>query len=345
MTRALGAAVPVEVWQRRLKLLQEAGCNAIRCSHNPPAPEFLDLCDRMGFLVMDEAFDEWSGGKNKWLVGHDVGKAGNDGYHSDFEQWADTDIHDMVVRDRNHPSIILWSIGNEIDYNNDPFPPNSPALPPIAARLIKDVKAVDTTRPVTAACAFPATNLFKKLLDVEGYNYMEKLYAGDHAANPARAIFGSENSHTLAAWQAVAQNDYIAGQFLWTGIDYLGEAGVWPSHANEAGLLDLAGFPKPQYYFRKSLWTDEPMVYLATAAPAGRGRAKSGAPAPAIFCYTNCDRVELFHDGNSLGSKPQTAEHLILWPLDFTSGVLKAVGTKGDKQVTFDLRRREPRPG
>ena len=336
---ALGAAVPVEVWQRRLKLLQQAGCNAIRCSHNPPAPEFLDLCDRMGFLVMDEAFDEWSGGKNKWLVGHDVGKAGNDGYHSDFEQWADIDIHDMVVRDRNHPSIILWSIGNEIDYNNDPFPPNSPALPPIATRLIKDVKAVDTTRPVTAACEFPATNLFKKLLDVEGYNYMEKLYAGDHAANPARAIFGSENSHTLAAWQAVAQNDYIAGQFLWTGIDYLGEAGVWPSHANEAGLLDLAGFPKPQYYFRKSLWTDEPMVYLATAAPAGRGRAKSGAAAPAIFCYTNCDRVELFHDGNSLGSKPQTAEHLILWPLDFTSGVLKAVGNKGGKQVTFDLKK------
>ena len=132
---ALGAAVPVEVWQRRLKLLQEAGCNAIRCSHNPPAPEFLDLCDRMGFLVMDEAFDEWTGGKNKWLVGHDVGKAGNDGYHSDFEQWADIDIHDMVVRDRNHPSIILWSIGNEIDYNNDPFPPNSPALPPIARTL------------------------------------------------------------------------------------------------------------------------------------------------------------------------------------------------------------------
>jgi beta-galactosidase len=167
---ALGAAVPVEVWQRRLKLLQEAGCNAIRCSHNPPAPEFLDLCDRMGFLVMDEAFDEWARGKHKWLVGHNVGQPGTDGYHSDFDQWSDIDIRDMVVRDRNHPSIILWSIGNEIDYNNDPYPPNSPALPPIAKRLIKDVKTVDTTRPVTAACAFPATNLFKRLLDVEGYN-------------------------------------------------------------------------------------------------------------------------------------------------------------------------------
>ena len=130
---ALGAAVPIQVWERRLKLLKDAGCNAIRCSHNPPAPEFLDLCDRMGFLVMDEAFDEWTQGKKKWIVGHNVGTAGFDGYHSDFDKWADIDIHDMVVRDRNHPSIILWSIGNEIDYQNDPYPPDSPELPPIAA--------------------------------------------------------------------------------------------------------------------------------------------------------------------------------------------------------------------
>ena len=128
----LGAAVPIQVWQRRLKLLKEAGCNAIRCSHNPPAPEFLDLCDRMGFFVMDEAFDEWTGGKKKWIVGHNVGQPGADGYHSDFDKWADIDIRDMVLRDRNHPAIIMWSIGNEIDYTNDPWPPNSEALPPIA---------------------------------------------------------------------------------------------------------------------------------------------------------------------------------------------------------------------
>ena len=230
--------------KRRLKLLQDAGCNAIRTSHNPPAPEFLDLCDRMGFLVMDEAFDEWTEGKKKWIVGHNVGQPGTDGYHSDFDKWADIDIREMVLRDRNHPSIIMWSIGNEIDYQNDPFPPNSTVLPPVAQRLIEDVKAVDTTRPVTAACAFPATNLFKKLLDIEGYNYMEQLYPGDHAANPSRVMYGSENHHTLAAWQAVEQNDYIAGQFLWTGIDYLGEAGIWPSHGSGAGLINLAGFPK-----------------------------------------------------------------------------------------------------
>jgi len=335
---ALGAAVPIQVWKRRLKLLKDAGCNAIRCSHNPPDPEFLDLCDQMGFLVIDEAFDEWSGAKKKWIVGRNVGQPGKDGYHSDFEKWADIDIRDMVLRDRNHPSIIMWSIGNEIDYTNDPFPPKSPALIPIAERLIKDVKAVDTTRPVTAACAFPATNLFKKLLDVEGYNYMERLYAGDHAAQPNRVIYGSENNHSLAAWQAVASNDYIPGQFLWTGIDFLGEAGVWPSHGSGAGLLDLAGFPKPQYYFRKSLWSDVPMVYLSTGGVGGRG-GKGGADGKAITCITNCDSVELFHDGQSLGSKPHVFGETLSWPVSFTSGVLKAVGRKGFATVTFELKK------
>ena len=336
---ALGAAVPFPVWARRLALLKEGGVNAIRCSHNPPAPEFLDLCDRMGFLVMDEAFDEWSGGKNKWLVGHNIGKPGKDGYHSDFDAWADIDIHDMVLRDRNHPSIIMWSIGNEIDYNNDPFPPNSPELPPIAERLIRDFKALDATRPVTAACAFPATNLFKELLDVEGYNYMEKLYAADHAAHPGRIIYGSENGAGLNNWLAVANNDFIAGQFLWTGIDYLGEAGVWPSHASGAGLLNLAGFPKNQYYFQQSLWTDAPMVYLSTTGLNARGNA---APAAGeISCFTNCDTVELFQDGQSLGAKDHKPGEITTWPVDFT-GTLKAVGKKGTATATFELKKAGP---
>ena len=338
---ALGAAVPIKVWKIRLMLLKEVGCNAIRCSHNPPAPEFLDLCDRIGFLLMDEAFDEWTGGKKKWVIGHNVGEPGTDGYHSDFEKWADIDIRDMVLRDRNHPCVIMWSIGNEIDYNNDPFPPNSPELPPIAERLIKDVKAVDTTRPVTAACAFPATNLFKKLLDIEGYNYMEQLYPGDHAANPTRVIYGSENFHSFAAWQAVAQNDFIAGQFLWTGIDYLGEAGVWPSHANGAGLLNLAGFPKNQYYFRKSLWTDAPMVYLSTRGAGGGRRQGRLAIEPTIYCFTNCDRVELFHDGQSLGSKSHAPGEVLTWQFNLTSGVLKAIGKKGAAEAAFELRKAE----
>jgi hypothetical protein len=274
-------------------------------------------------------------------VGHDVGVPGTDGYHSDFDKWADIDIRDMVVRDRNHPSIIMWSIGNEIDYRNDPFPPNSPALPPVAERLIKDVKAVDTTRPVTAACAFPATNLYKTLLDIEGYNYMERLYEGDHAANPTRVLFGSENNHAIAAWQAVTQNDFIAGQFLWTGIDYLGEAGVWPSHGSNAGLLDLAGFPKNQYYFRKSLWTDAPMVQLSTSGLARRRGATGPAEAvgPTIFCFTNCDSVELFHDGQSLGSKPHAPGEIMRWPVNFTSGTLAAAGKKGSATTKYELKK------
>ncbi len=334
---ALGVAVPMHVWESRLKLLKDGGCNAIRCSHNPPAPGFLDLCDRMGFLVMDEAFDEWTKGKHKWIVGHNAGKPGTDGYHSDFEQWADRDIEDMVRRDRNHPSIIMWSIGNEIDYQNDPFPPNSPELPPIAQRLIKDVKSVDTTRPVTAACAFPATNLYKQFLDIEGYNYMERLYAGDHAAHPERVIYGSENFHTVQAWQAVADNEFIAGQFLWTGIDYLGEAGVWPSHGSGAGLINLAGFPKNLYYLRKSLWSDAPMVYLSTSGFGGRRGMPQGGGRQ-IWCYTNCESVELFQDGKSLGAKTHGAGEVLRWPAELT-GEMKAVGKKGAETVTFELKK------
>jgi len=337
-----------------LKLLKEAGCNAIRCSHNPPAPEFLDLCDRMGFLVMDEAFDEWTGGKKKWIVGHNAGQPGTDGYHSDFEKWADIDIRDMVLRDRNHPSIIMWSIGNEIDYSNDPWPPNSPALPPIAERLIKDVKAVDTTRPVTAACAFPETNLYKQLLDVEGYNYMERLYAGDHAAHPNRVIYGSENFHTPAAWQAVASNDYIAGQFLWTGIDYLGEA-RWPSKNSSSGVIDLCGFPKDGYYFYQSQWTTKPMIHLS---PHWNWKGNEGKVIP-VMAYTNCDSVELFVNGRSFGIKalefprqgnsgawnrydrPQinttTSDLHLIWDVPYEPGTIKAVGRKNNQVVCEEI--------
>ncbi len=329
---ALGAAVPIEVWQRRLSILREAGCNAIRTSHNPPAPEFLDLCDQMGFLVMDEAFDEWTGGKNKWVAGRNVGTASHAGYNTDFKQWADTDIRDMVVRDRNHPSIIMWSIGNEIDYLNDPWPANSPELPRVAAQLIKDVKSVDTTRPVTAACAAIATNLYVDLLDVAGYNYQEARYTGtggspnDHVLHPKRIIYGSENSQTPATWDAVAQNDFIAGQFLWTGIDYLGEAGRWPNRGSAAGIMDLAGFKKPRFFQRQALWTDKPMVYLDTG-PRG------------ITCYSNCDTVALYHDGTLIGESPVNASTKQITSNNaFTSGTLRAVGKrKGEEACTFEL--------
>jgi len=337
----LGAAVPIEVWGRRLRLLKEAGCNAIRTSHNPPSPAFLDLCDRMGFVVMDEAFDEWSRGKKKWIEGHDVGKPGFDGYHTDFAAWSDTDIRDMVKRDRDHPSIIMWSIGNEIDYTGDPYPPNCIELPPIARRLIADVKDLDRTRPVTAACAFPGTNLYKGLLDIEGYNYMEKRYASDHAAHPDRVIFGSENSHRPDTWEAVANNEFIAGQFLWTGVDYMGEAAPWPSHGSPSGLLNTAGFPKNNYYYRQTLWVDRPVVHLSTTdwRPTTRGWTGTRPDEPTVYCLTNCDGVELFHDGKSLGVRSHQPWQVLTWPFKFTGGELTAVGRRGGESVTFTLKK------
>ncbi len=196
---ALGSAVPKREWERRLILMKEMGANAIRTSHNPPASEFLDLCDRMGFLVMDEAFDEWELGKKKWIkgrnVGMDEGAAGLETYYSQhgysdfFREWAKQDIQDMVRRDRNHPSIILWSIGNEIDYPNDPYtdpsrsnfePWGPPAyhLPEIARHLYDYVKEIDTTRPVTAAVAnIPLSNEtgYTGLLDVVGLQLPGKI--------------------------------------------------------------------------------------------------------------------------------------------------------------------------
>jgi beta-galactosidase len=257
---SLGAAVPARVWDRRLRALKEIGVNAIRTSHNPPAPEFLDLCDRLGLLVKDEAFDEFTPTKNKWVNGWNAGVPSRFGYGESFAAWSVVDAGDMVRRDRNHPSIIAWSIGNEVDYPNDPFshpvleksyrPENPPAenLVTLARPLTEAIRALDPTRPVTAALASLAMSDavgLPSLLDVVGYNYQETRYAADHARYPGRVIFGSENNHQLGNWVIVRDNAYVAGQFLWTGIDYLGEAGVFPSRANGAGLLDLCAFKKP----------------------------------------------------------------------------------------------------
>ncbi len=359
-----GAAVPQEVFEQRLKLLKELGCNAIRTSHNPPSPEFLDLCDRLGFLVMDEAFDEWARPKRKWVAGRNNGEPSYQGYSEYFSDWSTRDIQSMVLRDRNHPSIILWSIGNEIDYDADPyFPParssttrpSAAELPPIATKLIAAVKSLDTTRPVTAALAnIPVSNGtgLADLLDVVGYNYQEQLYPADHAQYPLRRITGSENSHTLAAWEAVENFPYDAGQFLWTGIDYLGESPGWPMHGSPSGLLDETGVAKPLYFFRQSLWSKKPMVYLivrpasATSRPFRGGRGIFGAPSWSarpnasvdVLCFTNCQSVELFLNGKSLGKRNPSQSHdrILSWPATFTAGVLKAIGDS-DPTCTVEL--------
>jgi len=371
----LGAAVPEKVLERRLRILKSLGVNAIRTSHNPPAPELLDLCDRLGLLVKDEAFDEFAFAKNKWTAGWNADQPSHFGYSEDFAEWSIRDIRDMVRRDRDHPSIIMWSIGNEIDYANDPYShpvlgreyhpenPRAENLVKFGAPLVKAVKELDHTRPVTAAMATVAMSDavgFADILDIDGYNYQEARYAADHAKYPKRVIFGSENHHDLGAWEAVRTNDYIAGQFLWTGIDYLGEAGQWPNHANGAGLLDLCGFKKPLAWFRQSLWSDAPMVYICAAPRFGNGNFGGNArrrnfgeeswnwqsnSTVTVRCFTTCPEVELMLNGHSLGTK-QLADAVggtLSWEVPFESGTLTAIGRDGSKTLCeFSLKTAGP---
>jgi beta-galactosidase len=358
----LGAAVPEKVWERRLRALKELGVNAIRTSHNPPSPEFLDLCDRLGLLVKDEAFDEFTPAKNKWVSGRNDGLPSRFGYAEDFERWSVRDVQDMVRRDRNHPSVIMWSIGNEIDYPNDPFShpvlggeyrpehPSATNLVRHARPLIAAVKELDSTRPVTMALAHitmsDAVGL-GELLDVVGYNYQESHYAADRKTFPRRFIFGSETGHQFGDWAAVKTNRFVAGQFLWTGIDYLGEANRWPHHGSSAGLLDLCGFKKPIAAFRQSLWSDQPMVALAVSPAGGgdpgrRGRTRgeerwnwASNSTVSVHCFTTCSEVELTLNGRGMGTKRKAdaVEGVITWSLPFEPGILQAVGRQEGRAV------------
>lgn len=365
----LGAAVPKSVWRNRLMTLKDCGCNALRTSHNPPDPALLDLCDELGFLVMDEAFDEWAGPKNKWWQGHNVYPPKLFGYFEDFPRWGEDDIKTMVRRDRNHPSVIMWSIGNEVDYPNDPYvhplfdevmgnnDANKPAqervydknrpdagrLAKIARSLVKWVKEEDGTRPVTAALAFPELSNetgYADALDIVGYNYKEHLYEKDHSRFTGRVIYGSENSHGFGAWRAVKDNDYICGQFLWTGIDYMGEAHGWPVRCSGAGLLDLAGFKKLRYHEREAMWLDRPVAALACRPwqePAAEGGRRRWAPFRArwqgeegadteVVCFTNASSGELFLNGESLGEgRYEPRMGALLWRVSYAAGELRAV--------------------
>lgn len=374
----LGSAVPRKEIARRLDILKELGCNAIRTSHNPFAPEFLDLCDEKGFLVIDEAFDEWEMPKKKWIEGWNKGTPGKDGYSSDFKEWHAADLKDMVLRDRNHPSIIMWSIGNEIDYPNDPYThtvlnteanpqtwakydeklPNASRLGEIARELTGMVKQLDTTRPVTAGLASALMSNetgYSDALDVAGYNYQEFRYAPDHQKYPKRILYGSENGMALDAWNAVADNDYVIGQFLWTGFEYLGEAGQFPTRHNTAGIIDLSGNKKPEFYFRQSLWSDKPMVFIGTTSrltdngPVNLWAHKRVEPVwnwkegqmVSVNIFTNCAEVELYLNNKSLGAKKMTGlkNRTIVWEVPFEPGTLKAIArTTGKDLASFELK-------
>lgn len=360
----LGAVVPRDVWRRRLLNLKAIGTNAIRCAHNPQAPVLYDLCDELGFLVMDEASDEWEFPKRKWVKGWNVGTPAYEGTYDFFEEWIDRDVTDMVRRDRNHPSIILWSIGNEVDYPNDPYShpvlngkdeafsqpifggydpnrPNAERIGKIAKRLAACVRAVDTSRPVTGALAgvvMSNETEYPEAVDVVGYNYTEKRYAEDHATYPNRVIYGSENGVGYDAWMAVANNDFISGQFIWTGTDYLGESGRWPSRGLHTGLLDFGSFPKPRGHFRASLWCEHPVCYIGTM-PLRRGRGVNNLSQEApdvwnyeegdrvrVLCYTNAPKARLLLDGVEIGKTTErdAKNGMIYWDVNYKSGKLMA---------------------
>ncbi|MFD2835494.1 sugar-binding domain-containing protein [Gramella sp. AN32] len=370
---ALGAAVPEAVWRERLETLKEMGANAIRMSHYPHQDYIYNLADEIGFLVQDEAFDEWEYGKNKWITGWNVGAPGNDGSHEDFSEWGVRDVQDMIRRNRNHTSIIMWSIGNEIDYPNDPYshpvldegrnpqiygkgynPDNPPAsqLGKLANELVNAAKMFDTTREVTAALAGVTMSnhtIYPQVLDIVGYNYQEYRYEEDHKAFPKRIIYGSENGDALEAWLAVTENDYIPSQFLWTAFDFIGEAREWPNRSSGAGVLDLAGKPKADFYFRQSLWSDKPMIYLGvTDSESNVNLRRNIQPdwkgttgeTKWVTAYSNTDEIELFLNGKSLGRKQ--AEYIpgkmVYWEVPYKKGKLEAKGYKDGLQVaSFEL--------
>ena len=361
---ALGAAVNVRAMERQLEIMKAMGVNAIRTAHNPPAPEFLDLCDEMGFLVMDEAFDMWAKKKNK-----------ND-YHLSFPEWHKRDLEDMVLRDRNHPSIILWSIGNEI---REQFDSTGVAL---TKELVATVKNLDQSRPVISALTETDANknfIYQaNALDIYGLNYNHKLYKDWPKNYPGVKFLATETTSALETrgfydtadtirrwprdgktkftegnrewsasaydnvsaywgstheetWKAAKKYDHVSGLFVWTGFDYLGEPlpYPWPARSSYFGIVDLAGFPKDSYYMYQSEWTDKPVLHILP-----HWNWESGKSVEVWAYYNQADEVELYLNGKSLGKKSKQNDDLhVQWNVNFEPGTLKAVSRKNGKEV------------
>ena len=361
---ALGAAVNKRAIERQLQLLKAMGCNAIRTAHNPPAPELLDLCDRMGFIVMDEAFDMWRKRKNKF------------DYSIDFDEWHKRDLEDMVRRDRNHPSVFIWSIGNEI---REQFDSSGTAL---AAELVRTVKDIDPTRPVTCALTEndPQKNFIYQshALDLLGFNYklndypeLPKRFPGAkfiatetvsglatrghydmpsdsnrHWPPDAKPFKSGNPDYTVSAydhvfaywgatheqsWNAIRANDFMAGTFVWSGFDFLGEPVPyhWPARSSYYGVIDLAGFPKDVYYMYQSEWTDKPVLHVFP-----HWNWKAGDTVDVWAYYNHADEVELYLNGTSLGTKTKRGDSLhVWWRVKYEPGILKAISRKNSRPV------------
>lgn len=364
----LGAKVYARAAERKIEILKGMGCNAIRTSHNPPDQELLEYCDKMGMLVMDEAFDEWTIPKSP------------KGYTLHFNQWYEQDVTDFVRRDRNHPSVILWSCGNEVPEQN---------AGDKGVEVVKKLLAVfhreDPTRPVTQGCnQIDAANRsgFADLLDVVGYNYMgDRITSGwsegkgwtcrydeDHKKYPKRIMIGSENCSSLntrgvysipeplsqeakrnrkdfycPSYDVISEipllilktRPYVCGYFSWEGFDYIGEPTPfpWPAVSSYFGIVDLCGFPKDTYFLHQSLWTDKPMVHVF---PHWNWHKGDIVP---VWAYTNCESVELFLNGKSLGEhRMDEYDDLahVFWDVPWEPGELKVVGMKAGKKVVTD---------
>ncbi len=357
----LGAVAIDRADQRRIEILEANGFNAIRTSHNPPSQGFLDACDRAGILVMDEAFDMWQNPKRP------------DDYHLFFREWHERDLRSMMLRDRNHPSVILWSIGNEISERAD-----SSGLR-IAKELINTVKSIDITRPVThAICEFWETKgrpwddsapAFA-LLDVCGYNYVFYEYEKDHARYPERVIAGTESfaMSIYENWKMATEKSYVTGDFVWTGMDYLGEAGIgqamadstpmcWPWMNANCGDIDLIGYKKPQAFYRDVVW-DRSKLEMAVEEipPAGKEwlirawgwyREYPGWNWPGnegkkmnVRVYTKFNEVRLELNGKLIGTQSATPDNKFthLFSVPYEPGELKAIAlSKGREQAVKSL--------
>jgi beta-galactosidase len=356
---AFGMAVPLAVWKQRLDALRALGANAIRTAHNPPAPELLDLADRMGFLVMDEFFDQWNVGKTPY------------DYHLFFSDWSQLDTRDIVRRDRNHPSIIIWSAGNEI--HDTPYPLQAGAA---LKSIVSVVRKEDPSRPVTMALFRPNVtgdyhNGFADMLDVVGQNYRENELIAAHEQNRKRAIVGTENAKGRTNWLAVRDYAPYAGYFLWTGVDYMGETDRrgWPNVSNSSGLLDRTGQLKIEGMRIASWWSEKPVIHVvrntepptdpaapppppvptevgvATPPPPNTlfddWTPANGRPHPeTIEVYSNCEQVEAFLNGRSLGKRPLPSDASPRqWAVTFEPGEVRATCSNGGTVAGQDVLR------
>ncbi|QUI24688.1 glycoside hydrolase family 2 protein [Vallitalea pronyensis] len=330
----LGVAVPDQVWELRIKKLKAMGCNAYRCGHTPPAPEFLDLCDKYGLLVMDES---------RWFETSRIGLL---------------QVENMLRRDRNHPSVFMWSVGNE-----EPLQ-STDTGEKLAVHLKRFVRTLDTSRPVTVALngGFYDSKV-SKASDVVGVNYnygcYDKLHEllPDHpicspevgATSNTRSVYvnAPENGHYLAyddihakfgsthrkAWEEVVNRDFVFGVFVWTGFEYRGES-TWPKLFAGGGALDSSGFEKDNYHLFKALWTEEPMVHVM---PHWNLDIEEGTEVK-VMTYTNCEEVELFLNGNSLGRKENHPIHQTEWTVPYKEGTLRAVAYHKNKEAAVDIK-------